>query len=165
MFTFIVQKSENGFKAILVSVEDKLSTSGTTIEQLRKNCSEAAKFYFNTEVEKEDIVLLDTAGKEIPTKKMSERYYDRACALNSDAAETIKEMMKEIGHYFDFGEDGFEDLAGNDLIGIDLESVHMVELDYEFEELDIFDSIEIIKILEKKFPEKFSHPLTSKATV
>lgn len=72
MYSFIVQKSENGFKAILVSVEDKLSTSGTTIEQLRQNCYVAAKFYFNTEVEKEDIVLLDTTGNEISDKPTSE---------------------------------------------------------------------------------------------
>lgn len=75
-----------------------------------------------------------------------------------DLLQTIILQLNEYtkGRIIDFGNQGFEDISGNDICGIDDENVY---IDYDFEdldnayplhELDLMDAIRILENFENK---------------
>jgi hypothetical protein len=67
---------------------------------------------------------------------------------------TIEEQFNDEG-YMEFGEDGFEDEAGNDLIGVNEENVAFGDMsgdicEYPLEDLGYPDALEVLRILENK---------------
>lgn len=82
----------------------------------------------------------------------SREAYDKYNQLLSTVIIQIQEYAGD--NIIDFEENGFEDLSGNDIYGVDNEKVYMNDGDfteknsYSLHELDLLDAIKIIGDLE-----------------
>ena len=79
----------------------------------------------------------------------SSEFYDAERALRDKVLETIRKLVGE--KKVDFGEQGFDDEAGNELCGIDKENVYFNngKDEYPVTDLGLLDAIYIICLLEK----------------
>jgi hypothetical protein len=89
----------------------------------------------------------------------SDKFSMKFNSLKDELLHAIRETINEEEYndegFVEFGEDGFEDEAQNDLIGVNTENVAFGDMcgdicEYPLEDLGYPDALEVLRILENK---------------
>ena len=77
--------------------------------------------------------------------------YSKLSELQTSCVLQIQQFIGDIPNKIKFEENGFEDLSGNDIEGVDKENVYFnnFEDSYPLHQLDLIDAIRIITIFEE----------------